>query len=323
MNDLVKLGKAVQTLAEIRDRGDAKAAKDIKDAASAAKLYARKQKAHEGIRYAHGIQVEAGAIIGEVWLREGKKDGRPGKKNRGSVPTVFTRDAFCKQIGISPDELRANVFLAKLQNEHPKLYIAIWEMEKDAAEVRREIHKTTRLKTLKAMEWPKGKYRVIYADPAWAYNDKRLDSVAGGGASGSYETESTEAICARPVADLALRDSVLFLWVTSPLLPDGLKVIDAWGFKYKASFVWDKQQGFNGHYNDVHHELLLIAVRGSCTPDRAELFPSVISEPKGKHSAKPARFIEMIDAMYTLGPRIELYCRTKREGWDAWGNEVG
>lgn len=171
---------------------------------------------------------------------------------------------------------------------------------------------------LSVIPWPAGKYRVIYADPAWSYNDKRLDS----GAEGHYETETLEAICAKPVRDLSLPDSVLFLWVTSPLLPDGLRVMAAWGFDYKASFIWDKQRGFNGHYNDVQHEILLIGIRGSCPPDSDKLFASIISERKTGHSVKPDRFRQIIDAMYPAGPRVELYARQKAKGWDVWGNEV-
>ena len=67
--------------------------------------------------------------------------------------------------------------------------------------------------------------------------------------------------------DLAAPDAVLFLWVPSPLLADGWPLIAAWGFTYKASFVWDKVKHNYGHYNSVRHELLLIAPRGSCLPE--------------------------------------------------------
>ena len=137
-----------------------------------------------------------------------------------------------------------------------------------------------------------------------------------------YPQQSTEWICNQPVDVLALADSILFLWATSPLLPDALQVIDAWGFVYKAMFVWDKIKHNMGHYNSVRHELLLIAVRGSCLPDEPKLFDSVVEIERQRHSEKPEFFREVIDTLYPLGPRIELFARQACPGWAAWGNQV-
>ena len=77
-----------------------------------------------------------------------------------------------------------------------------------------------------------------------------------------------------------------------------------------------------GHYVSVRHEHLLICVKGSCTPDIKELYDSVISIEKTRHSEKPAYFRELIDKLYTHGNRIELFAREVAPGWDSWGNEV-
>ena len=170
------------------------------------------------------------------------------------------------------------------------------------------------------------KYRVIYADPAWSYNDK---CEGGGVQSGGveirhYDTMSTKAICDLPINAIAEKDAVLFLWVTSPLLTDGIKVIDAWGFKYKTSFIWDKVSHNMGHYNSVRHEFLLIATKGSCIPDNKKLYDSVqVIEKTRKHSEKPKEFLEIIDDLYQYGERIELFCRKNdKTNWNVWGNEV-
>lgn len=167
------------------------------------------------------------------------------------------------------------------------------------------------------------KYRVIYADPAWSYNDKQ-DTPNLGGASKHYDTMSTDEICSLPVCKISENNAVLFLWVTSPLLEDGLRVIKEWGFKYKSSFIWDKVGHVMGHYNSVRHEFLFIATKGSCTPDEKILFDSVQSiEKSDKHSEKPIEFVKIIDQLYTHGERIELFCRTPHgENWDYWGNEI-
>lgn len=161
------------------------------------------------------------------------------------------------------------------------------------------------------------KYRVIYADPPWSYGDKQ--NIEGlGGAVKHYPTMPLDDICALPVP--AADNAVLFIWVTSPLLEDSFKVINAWGFKYKSSFVWDKVAHNMGHYNSVRHEFLLIATKGSCTPDVKKLYDSVVSIERTEHSRKPKEFRDMIDTLYPVGERLEMFAREASEGWDVWGN---
>lgn len=163
------------------------------------------------------------------------------------------------------------------------------------------------------------KYRVVYADPPWSYGDKQnIDGL--GGAEKHYTTMPLDEICKIPVP--TEKDAVLFIWVTSPMLEDVFKVINAWGFKYKTSFVWDKVAHNMGHYNSVRHELLLIATKGSCVPDVKKLFDSVVSIERTEHSKKPSKFREIIDTLYPVGERLEMFAREAPEGWDVWGNMV-
>jgi len=166
---------------------------------------------------------------------------------------------------------------------------------------------------------PPCKYRVIYADPPWSYNDKQNTGTLGG-AEKHYDTMPLEDICALPVP--STDEAVLFMWVTSPMLEDSFKVINAWGFKYKSSFVWDKVLHNMGHYNSVRHEFLLIATKGSCTPDVQRLHDSVVSIKREEHSRKPEEFRDIIDEIYPIGDRLEMFARTAPEGWDVWGNMV-
>jgi len=168
---------------------------------------------------------------------------------------------------------------------------------------------------------PSDKYRIIYADPPWQYGDKLTEEY--GVAEHHYPSMSIEKLCELPIQDLADDNSVLFFWVTSPILPECFEVIESWGFQYKTSFVWDKVQHNYGHYNSVRHEFLLICTRGSCMPDSKKLHDSVVSvERSKKHSEKPEYFRELIDKMYTEGKRIELFARIKADGWDSWGTGV-
>ena len=170
-----------------------------------------------------------------------------------------------------------------------------------------------------AAKLPSGKYRVLYADPPWKYGDQLTESY--GPTEFHYPAMSIPELCALPVTDLTRESAVLFLWVTSPLLEDSFPVIKAWGFEYKSSFVWDKVKHNMGHYNSMRHELLLVATRGSCTPDIPKLYDSVVSVERTRHSAKPALFRRMIDTLYPNGKRLELFAREKVEGWQTWGNQ--
>jgi N6-adenosine-specific RNA methylase IME4 len=152
-----------------------------------------------------------------------------------------------------------------------------------------------------------GLARVIYADPPWQYSNSGLL----GAAASHYPTLTTDEICGlrvptvdgdKAVRDIAAGDAALFLWATNPLLPDALRVIDAWGFSYKTNFVWIKSEalyGKLGFYNLSRHELLLVATRGSFVPaDRKHLPQSVIEAPTAEHSQKPAVFYELIEQLY-------------------------
>lgn len=166
------------------------------------------------------------------------------------------------------------------------------------------------------------KFRIIYADPCWSYNDKQNTDKLGG-AEKHYDTMSIRELSELPVKEITEDNAVLFLWVTSPLLEESFEVIKAWGFKYKTSFIWDKIKHNMGHYNSVRHEFLLIATKGSCTPDNKKLYDSVQSIERTEHSAKPKEFMDIIDDLYVYGDRLEMFAREgDRENWLYWGNEI-
>jgi len=173
------------------------------------------------------------------------------------------------------------------------------------------------------------KFRVIYADPPWKYDDPQNNKKLGGAVK-HYQTMSINDLCNFkindiPIKDISEKNAILFLWTTSPKLEESFSVIKAWGFKYKTSFIWDKVKHNMGHYNSVRHELLLIATKGKGnTPDLKpiKLFDSVRSIPRTKHSEKPEEFRNIIDTLYTKGNKIELFARKKTDNWTAYGNEI-
>jgi N6-adenosine-specific RNA methylase IME4/ParB-like chromosome segregation protein Spo0J len=165
-----------------------------------------------------------------------------------------------------------------------------------------------------------GPWPVLYADPPWRYEHVETESRA---IENQYPTMSLDEICALGVSKIATEDAILFLWATSPKLAEAMRVIEAWGFVYRTCMVWDKEALGMGYYARQQHELLLIATRGNIPTPKPEDRPaSVVRERRpAEHSRKPARFAELIERMYPELQKVELFCRSPRDGWAAWGNQ--
>lgn len=171
------------------------------------------------------------------------------------------------------------------------------------------------------------RYSVVLADPPWDYgmpNDRAPSRILP---HEQYPTMTTDAVCAMDVAGLAADDAMLFLWCPTSLLLDGLRVMASWGFEYRSNWIWQKtgsQLHCGGGTAMVHHELLLVGKRGKglSIADTALRKPSVLSAPVTKHSAKPALFQEQMEVLYPGVSKIELFSRSARAGWVAWGNQT-
>ena len=165
------------------------------------------------------------------------------------------------------------------------------------------------------------KYPIIYADPPWRYENPPVGD-SNRSIENHYPTMSIEEICALPVQDIAAEDALLYMWATAPKLRECLKVIEAWGFEYRTHIVWVKDKIGTGYHARNQHELLLIAKRGEMPPPKPGQQPSsVIEAPRGAHSEKPSIFAEIIERLYPAVGKIELFCRSPREGWSVWGNQ--
>lgn len=186
-----------------------------------------------------------------------------------------------------------------------------------------------------------GSFRVILADPPWAFST-RSHRGQGRGASQHYDTMPTADICALapdgiPVAELAAKDAALFLWGTWPHLPDALQVIAAWGFEYRScGFVWIKQNKSAatlwcdldnlflglGYGTRGNSEFCLRAQRGQMGVAQDRGVAQLIVAPIREHNRKPDEQYQRIERLYA-GPYLELFARARRPGWSAWGNQVG
>jgi len=126
-----------------------------------------------------------------------------------------------------------------------------------------------------------------------------------------------------PVADLVAEDCVLFLWTTGPCLEEASSVLKAWGFQYKSQLIWDKEVPGMGFWARGQHEPLLIATRGNPPLPLQEAVPaSLFRERRREHSRKLEASYAIVEAMYPSLPKLELFARRQRPGWDVWGNET-
>jgi len=175
-------------------------------------------------------------------------------------------------------------------------------------------------------ELPNRKYQIIYADPPWDYNSvihrrtrKRFKHV-----SEHYVIMTTKQIKELPIYKITENDCLLFMWVTSPLLPDGLDVMKSWGFKYgTVAFCWNKINPMPGSYTISQIELCLVGKKGNIPQPRGIRNSRQYYELKRtRHSQKPDEIRNRIAKMFPNQNKIELFARKKTEGWDVWGNEV-
>jgi N6-adenosine-specific RNA methylase IME4 len=180
------------------------------------------------------------------------------------------------------------------------------------------------------MKFPNKKYSVIYADPPWAPNNKSIGGSKNnrgiGGAAHQYSVMSVKDICELPVKNIAADDCLLFMWWLASMPKEAIAVVEAWGFKIKTmtcfSFLKQTSTGKDffgmGFYSRANQEQCLVARKGKSLVINHGINQN-IKEVYVGHSRKPDGAYEKIEAMCGGVPRIELFARRTRPGWDGWG----
>lgn len=174
------------------------------------------------------------------------------------------------------------------------------------------------------------RYSTILADPPWQFQNRTGKVAPEHHRLARYPTMNLEDIKRLPVSDVVADTAHLYLWVPNALLPDGLQVLDAWGFKYKSNIVWHKirkdggsdGRGVGFYFRNVT-EVLLFGVRGknarTLQPGRTQV--NMIQSRKREHSRKPDEQYKLIEEC-SPGPYLEMFSRGTRKNWTVWGNQA-
>jgi N6-adenosine-specific RNA methylase IME4 len=181
---------------------------------------------------------------------------------------------------------------------------------------------------------PRNHFGAILADPPWHF-EVWSEKGTSRAASNHYPTQTAVCISDMPIAELAAKDCILFLWICWPMLQQALRVIDAWGFTYKTcAFSWMKARADQidmfrddadaemllGYWTRANSEVCLLATRGRPQRLNADVRQGIIA-PRREHSRKPYCVYDRIERL-VAGPYLELFARQQRSGWTSWGNET-
>jgi N6-adenosine-specific RNA methylase IME4 len=174
------------------------------------------------------------------------------------------------------------------------------------------------------------KFGTILVDPPWQFQNRTGKVAPEHKRLSRYPTLTIEDIKALPIADAAGDVCHLYLWVPNALLPQGIEVMQAWGFQYKSNIVWHKirkdggsdGRGVGFYFRNVT-ELMLFGIRGknarTLQPGRTQV--NYLSSRKREHSRKPDEQYPILEAC-SRAPYLELFARGEREGWVSWGNQA-
>ena len=174
------------------------------------------------------------------------------------------------------------------------------------------------------------RFACILADPPWQFINRTGKMAPEHRRLSRYGTMDLSAISALPVSQISADTAHLYLWVPNALLPEGLAVMAAWGFKYKSNIIWHKirkdggsdGRGVGFYFRNVT-EILLFGVKGknarTLQPGRTQV--NLLGTRKREHSRKPDEIFDIIEGC-SPGPRMELFARGVRRGWSVWGNQA-
>jgi N6-adenosine-specific RNA methylase IME4 len=163
-------------------------------------------------------------------------------------------------------------------------------------------------------------YRTIVADPPWPSMHQR-STYHRGKPERHYSTMPVDDIAALAVSEWATDDAHLWVWGVNRCMDDAYRVVRAWGFTPMSLLTWCKPGPGMGYYLRNNTEHCIFATRGRPMVPQQAVMSSHFTWPRRRHSEKPAEFFEIVEQV-SPAPRLEMFARKHRAGWDSWGDEA-
>jgi N6-adenosine-specific RNA methylase IME4 len=296
-------------------------AAEIADAAQAAAVFAKRSQQtvpviNKALRIKLGAERKAGELLAAM---DGK--GEHGGNRRSSCTVQL------ETLGIGKTQSSRWQSLAKVPDDDWAGFIASDDKELTSNAAYKLAKKFKPADDVKTPERKDGivtdlaelsgqKFGTIYADPPWRYDNQGTRAAT----DNHYDTMSVDDICEMPVGELAEDKAHIHLWTTNAFLFDCPRILDAWGFEFRSTFVWVKPQMGIGNYWRNSHEIMVLGIRGGQTGiSKSEM--SWVECRRGRHSAKPDQVRSSIERL-SPGPFLELFGRRAIPGWVVFGNQV-
>lgn len=272
----------------------------------------------------HMTASQKGALGVEVEERLGKlARGRQGTRTDlqppGKVSGKFSeaREEAAQIVGANPHYVSD---AKRIKTEAPDIFEQVAAGEVTIPQAKVQINKRQRQQVQqRRVEQPSGKYQTIVIDPPWQMEkiqrEKYPEQVGF-----DYPTMTEDELAAFPVPEIAEDDCHLYLWTTHKHLPMALRLAQAWGFRYQCVMTWVKNVGFTPYSWMYSTEHVLFCRKGSLdllqNGRRLDFHAS-----RREHSRKPDEFYDLVREC-SPGPRIDIFSREKRDGFDQYGNEA-
>ena len=266
--------------------------------------------------------------------KEKQKEAGGAVRQKSDKAVIDTKKELSKVASVSHDTIAKVKKIQEKAPEEVKAKLRTGEVSINAAykEIKKEEKKLIRLEKIeeikteiaKGLKAPNGLYDVIAIDPPWEYSER------GGSSSKSFDDDGNRGGVDYPTMTVnelkkinipCKDDSVIYLWTTHAFLRDAFDLLEAWGYTYKATIVWDKVSMGMGRNIRMQVEFCLLATKGKPMLDGSGE-RDIITEPRRQHSRKPEAFYTKVENM-TAGYKLDYFAREQRDGWFTYGAEDG
>jgi N6-adenosine-specific RNA methylase IME4 len=327
-----KFVMAAQKMAEIEPRKGAKMLRDGAAMAEAAKRIAKSvglslEVQNEAAGYSISAQRALGQLIPNVCSKGGdrKSNARGERLKLTDLGIEHNQSSRCQLLASLPErEIEEYKAECAEKNSEVTTGALVTKARRQRKEEGREEKRTQNAEKVAAttsVETLESVFSTIVIDPPWDWGDEG-DCDQHGRARPTYKTMSIEELLDLPVGKLAEENAHLYLWITNRSLPKGFALLERWGFRYITCLTWCKPSFGMGNYFRGQTEQVLFGVRGSMPMKRHDVGTWFSAERgKGGHSSKPLSFLELVESC-SHGPYLEMFSRSKRNGWTAWGADA-